>query len=72
MGLQHPRHVRLGQARSVSRGGSQLQELPEPGLIGGRTQLEERRVKAVQLLPQLVRRAPELGEQCFLRPAEFA
>jgi hypothetical protein len=71
-GLQHSRHVRLSQARRASRRWSQLQEIPEPGLISGRTQLEQRGIKTVQLLPPLVRGAAELGEQRVFRPAEFS
>jgi hypothetical protein len=72
MGLQHPRHLRLRQTPRVAWRGGQLQEIPEPGCICGRTQREQRCVKTGQLLPQLVRRTPELGEQRFFRPAEFA
>jgi hypothetical protein len=72
MGRQHLRHGRLSQARRASRRGSHLQELPAPGLISGRTQLEPRGIKPVPRLPPLVRGAAALGEQRFFRPAEFS
>ena len=50
MGLEHPLYVLLTQQRGVGGGGSQIDQVPQPGRIGGRAQLEHLGIKPVQLI----------------------
>jgi hypothetical protein len=51
MRLEHPLHLLLAQQHGVGGGGGQSDQVPQPGLIGRRAQLEHLGIKPVQLLP---------------------
>ena len=72
MRLEHPLHLLRAQQRGVGRGGGQIEEVPQPGLIGGRAQLEHLRIKSVQLIAQPIGTATELFEQRFFRATELS
>jgi hypothetical protein len=50
MRLEHPLHLLLAQQRGVGRSGGQIDQVLQPGLIGGRAQLEHLGIKTVQLV----------------------
>jgi hypothetical protein len=51
MRLEHPLHVFLAQERGVSWGRDEIDQVPQPWLIGRRAQLEHLGIKSVQLVP---------------------
>jgi len=67
MRLEHPLHLLFTQERDVRGGGRQIDEVPQPWLIGGRAQLEHLGVKPVQLIPEPMSTATEVFEQRFFR-----
>src|SRR5215831_12824502 len=51
MRLEHPLHMFLAQERCVSWGRDEIDQVPQPGFIGRRAQLEHLGIKSVQLVP---------------------
>jgi hypothetical protein len=50
MRLEHPLYVLLIEQCNVGGGGGQIDQVPQPGRISGRAQLEHLRIKPVQLI----------------------
>jgi len=72
MRLEHPLHLLLTQQHGVGGGGGQLEQVPQPGRIGRRAQLEHLGIKPVQLLPSPIGTPPERFEQRFFHATELS
>jgi len=72
MRLEHPLHLLLTQQRGVGGAGGQIDEVPQPGLIGRRAQLEHLGIQPVQLIASPIGIATELFEPCFFRATELS
>jgi hypothetical protein len=55
----------------VSWGRDEIDQVPQPWLIGSRAQLEQLGIQPVQLVPQPIGTATELFEQRFLRSTQL-
>ena len=72
MFVEQPRDPVHAQARPARRGRRQLPQLPHPRFVGGRAELEQLHVVAVQLLSQPIREAVVLAAKVLVDPREFA
>ena len=72
MCLEHPLHVLRTQQYGVGGGGGQIDEVPQPGLISSRAQLEHLGIKPVQLIAQLIGTTTERFEQRFFRTTKLS
>ena len=64
MRLEHPRHVLLTPQRGVGRGRGSIDQLPQPGRIGGRAQREHLGIEPVQLVLEPIGTATKVFEPC--------